>query len=369
MKIIIRILFFKLILVLLSSNSYALKLGTPNTDVSRLLNKKMKIKVSISYIENGIRIPVVRLPFIITQELKPDIFLETDSQGLLLLNCTASTKPLIFRATMDNKLFRIFNLDRGEVDSFVFKASCGGDGFVTVPGESEEGGALWLWNLLGKVHSRMISIMGPQSWKKIPMRWSATRSIYNLSVGLDSHASTITLDSEIVKNRWNELIGHEIGHYVFMNSGINKKIGGRHSGTECVNEKLAFTEGMANFFSAWLFLDPKDQNAYFHNLIYLLNPKTELLIPFVNIPDTISYETELLEVCKGTANETRLGSFFWNLVVSGSKNKTSDEIFKDIWHALAGKYITNINEAIIELKKNGFDPDELDAIADRVFAL
>lgn len=171
------------------------------------------------------------------------------------------------------------------------------------------------------------------SWwnRSIDTYWPADGDYYAGSVNL-THA-----------DHW-DVNGHEIGHAITFTGTNTRAGGGQHYIDRCYTPSLAWSEGVASFFSAAVSLDPGDPDAKFEFLVPRRAP-----IRIENVPE---------DVCKGNTNEWRVAAAMWDVYDRHDDGLDKAGLsFGTIWQALhEAPSISSVNDVFPELlKKAGGD--------------
>ncbi|MBT4791515.1 MAG: hypothetical protein HON90_08085, partial [Halobacteriovoraceae bacterium] len=139
-----------------------------------------------------------------------------------------------------------------------------------------------------------------------------------------------------------DVVGHELGHAIYAQAKIGKTAGGSHKIDECYSATLAISEGWASYFSAWLHVSLRDQDAQFEFLVPRRAP-----LRFEHIP---------IDVCAGEKNEWRVTGFFWDIIDLSDDGEQSQATFAKVFeYGMKRKFRTTKKYARYLLKK-GFDP-------------
>lgn len=145
-------------------------------------------------------------------------------------------------------------------------------------------------------------------------------------------------------HQW-DVVGHEMGHAIYDQAGIGSFGGGPHKIDECYSSAMALSEGWASYFSAWIHLDLKDNDAKFEFLVPRRAP-----IRIEHVPS---------DVCGKATNEWRVTSFLWDLVDVNQDGEISQAATKKLWDDLLLARASSINAAAEKLLGKGWDRNQV----------
>lgn len=208
---------------------------------------------------------------------------------------------------------------------------CSKNNIFTYNEDTLSGGALSIWSISHKITSKLKNNDLIKFWKKnLKITYPGRGDYYNIfGVNLT------------VGHHW-DVVGHEIGHAVYAMANIGISGNGQHSIDQCYSNELALSEGWASFFSAWVSIDLKDNDAKFEFMVPRRAPLGVEHIPF--------------DVCRGENNEWRVFGFLWDLIDLNNDNVHFNLSFKELWKLMKIQNLTKISDVKNRLLDNGFDP-------------
>ncbi len=137
--------------------------------------------------------------------------------------------------------------------------------------DSEAGQVIAVWQTLVRAEKKLSQSVGVGFWKRqIEMVLSGKGDYYSGDV--------VNLTQG---HHW-DVVAHELGHAIYDQAGIGAFGGGQHYIDQCYTGALAFSEGWASFFSAWMNLGLADPDAQFEYMV-----KRRAPIRFENIPSDV----------------------------------------------------------------------------------
>ncbi|NDD90648.1 hypothetical protein EBZ37_00965, partial [bacterium] len=105
----------------------------------------------------------------------------------------------------------------------------------------------------------------------------------------------------------------------------------QHKIDECYSPTLAFSEGWASYFSAFVSVASDDPDAKFEFMVPRRAP--------------IRFETIPADVCAGEENEWRVTGFFWDLFDKNSDGESVEQGFASLWAPLEGSRVSSSSGA------------------------
>lgn len=226
-------------------------------------------------------------------------------------------------------------VNRGTVYAVNARAKCG-KLRLSFDAASPGGQAVGIWHVAKLAEDRLREAVGLEFWRSsITINFPGSGDYYSYN------------RVNITRGDYWDVVGHELGHAIYDQAKIGTFGGGEHLIDQCYSEELAFSEGWASYFSAWLQVGLDDVDAKFEFMVPRRAP-----IRFENIP---------ADVCKGSANEWRVTGFLWDLIDSHEDPESVNYSFAQAWTALAGKRVTGAGQARDRLRAAGFSDEKLNA--------
>jgi hypothetical protein len=260
----------------------------------------------------------------------------TNEDGNIIVpNCPLADAEIGVTATLSNQYFLISN--GNGTYKLTAKATCGAQTKLLFKQDSNGGQALGIWQIGYKAVTKLKAALGLDFWREqLPFIWPGAGDYYS--------------DNEVNITRGDQwdVVGHELGHAVYDMGQIGVFGGGQHKIDECYSTALALSEGWASYFSAWLSIDPSDEDAKFEFVVPRRAP--------------IRIETIPGDVCKGQNNEWRATGFFWDLVDLHDDGETANQSFAALWNALKGTKVRSIGDAAKRLEKAGIPASVLNTV-------
>lgn len=233
----------------------------------------------------------------------------------------------IATSRLDNKYFRIRDYSIYEVHGEI---ECGKTNTWIFKSESSEGQVMAINDISMKALRKFKERGLLSFWKKrITMKWPSDGDYY------DWNTVNITRG-----DHW-DVVGHELGHAIYDQADIGYFGGGRHRIDECYTGSLALSEGWASFFSAWLSIGLKDNDAKFEYLV-----KRRAPIRIEHIP---------ADVCHGPTNEWRVTGFLWDIIDLSYDEESSEVAFSELWKLTLNKKFSDVTKLAKSLRKS-IDP-------------
>jgi hypothetical protein len=269
--------------------------------------------------------------------------LVTSADGRGHTTCSASqTTPVNLEVRFENDTYKIV----GHWLTYVLKISvqCGHTYALSFNQNSKAGNVLSIFETVERARTRLAAEVGLDFWNdRVTLSWPATSTFYDLGEVNLTHGNQY------------EVVGHELGHALADLGNINV-IGpcmgtqcstgeGYHLIDHCYNKALAFSEGWATFFSAWLYLDPNDSDAKFSQISPRRAP-----VRVENVP---------ADVCDGPTNEWRVTAFLWSLMARHNNGKT-EYSFAQIWNGLQNRAAVDTMSVANDLVQSGFSKKDID---------
>lgn len=225
--------------------------------------------------------------------------------------------------------------NRGTVYTVNARAKCGALRLY-FDAASAGGQAVGIWHVARVAETRLADAVGLDFWKS------------SITFNFPGDGDYYTYNSvSITRGDYWDVVGHELGHAIYDQGKIGSFGGGQHLIDACYNETLAFSEGWASYFSAWLLIGLDDADAKFEFMVPRRAP-----IRFENIPG---------DVCKGSTNEWRVTGFLWDLIDSHEDPEIANYSFAQTWNALTNKRVNGVTAAQEKLRAAGFDEERLRA--------
>ncbi|OUR93468.1 hypothetical protein A9Q84_18515 [Halobacteriovorax marinus] len=252
--------------------------------------------------------------------------------------CETGDETYIATAKLKLEKFQI-NGPRSRRYNLKVEGKCGEGLKLIFKYNSLAGQFFGIWNLASKITHKFKAIGRNDFLRgKMGIIYPASGDYYNGRVNVTQGY------------QW-DVVGHEIGHSIYSESRIGRSQGGRHRIDECYTKTLAFSEGWASFFSAWVSVDLNDPDAKFR---YMVQRRAPLEIEHVPA-----------DVCYGPTNEWRVYSFLWDLIDLNNDNENVNISFLDLWDLSIEKKFRSITEYKDELLDSGFDPVLINVVWDQ----
>lgn len=271
-------------------------------------------------------------------ELTHDIFLgfkrrslgENSTQAVFEDCKSLQGKLLRAETPLSHPLWGLENHKSDEYELF-YKAKCGYKTQLVFDYKSFGGGAITLWYTMDKIVKKLKSIDRFDFWQeKLYIVWPDGGNFYDYT--------KVHIDKAWM---W-DIVGHEIGHAIYDRANVGIGAGGVHFIDRCYSENLAFSEGWASFFSAWVFLDLNDSQAAFE---YMVPRRAPLGVE--HIPS---------DVCQGPGNEWRVFTFLWDIIDHHEDGESMKIPFQELWdltRELKARSVVKVKETLL---KAGYDP-------------
>jgi subtilisin family serine protease len=200
--------------------------------------------------------------------------------------------------------------------------------------DSEAGQVASIWQTLVRAEKKLSQTVGVGFWKRqIEMILSGKGDYYSNDV------------VNLTQGHYWDVVAHELGHAIYDQAGIGTFGGGQHYIDQCYSGALAFSEGWASFFSAWINLDLADPDAKFEYMVKRRAP--------------IRFETIPADVCGKSTNEWRVIGFLWDLIDTHEDGETLQEAFSRLWKDLARSRSGSAAIAKDRLQSSGWNPMSL----------
>lgn len=251
-----------------------------------------------------------------------------------------------FEVRFENNAYKIVS-SSNQVYVLKLNAQCGQGYTLTFATNSKAGNVVSIFETVERARAKLSQEVGLAFWNdRVNISWPA-RSTYT-DLGF----------MNIVHGSQYEVVGHELGHAVADLANINEQ--GACQGTQCstgqkihlieqcYNDDFGFSEGWAHFFSAWLYLDPKDPDAGFVNMVARRSP--------------ISLEKIPSDVCTGPSSEWRVAAFLWDLIDQADNGEKVEYPFAKVWNAFHGRSPKNVAEAANLMIQSGFSKRDIDQV-------
>gem|GEM_PF-1935425 len=223
---------------------------------------------------------------------------------------------------------------------------CGVAQKVVFEESSEAGQAIGIWQTLVRAERSLSVSVGLGFWKRqIEMIWPGKGDYYSGDV------------VNLTQGHYWDVVAHELGHAIYDQAQIGTFGGGQHYIDQCYTGALAFSEGWASFFSAWvnvgLNTSLEDPDAKFEYMV-----KRRAPIRFESIPS---------DVCGKSTNEWRVIGFLWDLIDTHSDGESANEQFNRLWKDLTRSRSGSVSEARSRLRSSGWNPEQLREVWDLNF--
>ena len=267
--------------------------------------------------------------------------LKTNNPPITLENCQINPNSLIEASFKLETPF--FSVQQRKIYELKVSLKCGHMNTFSFDFDGHSGQALTIFNISKKAVLKMKkhNIIG--FWnKKIKIIYPGRGDYYSYG------------KVNLTKGHYWDVVGHELGHAVYDMANIGTMEGGPHRIDECYSKGLALSEGWASFFSAWLSVDLKDEDAKFEYMVPRRAP-----LRFENIPS---------DVCPGETNEWRVTGFLWDLIdINEDQEDTLKIPFKNFWKFTLKKGFKSTSSIYKSMLKSGFSPLLLNPIWEQNF--
>jgi hypothetical protein len=231
-----------------------------------------------------------------------------------------------------------YHVGPGPSDYQLFlSVKCGVTQKVVFDEKSDNGQPIAIWQAAVKAEKKLSKEVGLKFWSKpIAFIWPSDGDYYN--------------DNEVnltLAYQW-DVVTHELGHAIYDQADLGFMGSGEHYIDRCYDGTLAFSEGWASFFSAWVNLDLADPNAHFE---YMVPRRAPLGVE--NVPS---------DVCGNPTNEWRVYAFLWDLIDTHDDGETFAAPFSKLWKDSVGAHASSLEEVKQRLIQKGWDSDSLQTI-------
>lgn len=321
----------------LSNPMMLLEVASPDLKVDSIHRypiRRNSVALKAIIIQDGIETEIRNLNF----DLSNDSVVLGSGEETVQSSCQNGEETFTATAKLELEKFKI-NGPRSRKYNLKVEGKCGEGLILTFKYNSLAGQFFGIWNLANKITHKFKAI-GRENFLrgKMGIIFPASGDYYNGRVNVTQGY------------QW-DVVGHEIGHSIYSHSGIGRSQGGRHRIDECYTKTLAFSEGWASFFSAWVSVDLDDPDAKFR---YMVQRRAPLEIEHVPA-----------DVCYGPTNEWRVYSFLWDLIDLNNDNESVNISFLDLWDLSVEKKFRSIVEYKEELLSSGFDPVVINVVWDQ----
>ena len=277
----------------------------------------------------------------------------TDGSGLAFFDGCASGEMVQVQAGLTDGSFTI---RPAMVRLVSAQGACGADLTLSFSRSNPAAAALRVWRVATLAKAKLDAEVGPSAWPQGASFFiSGGAATHGIQVGVGADDTTF-------------VVGHELGHAVSDHAGMIQQGFGDsfHQMTACIGDSGALEEGWASFFGAWVDqgLDAADPIQEWDQHSW-----AKRRLPIKTVPETVEIGSmsgaQTAQVCRGTDNEMRVMSFFWNVVSADGVGVP----FATLWKALAGKNLRSVSQAALNLKALGADEAALRRAWDAAFKL
>ena len=259
----------------------------------------------------------------------PRVPVMTDANGILeIAQCTPGQEVKI-QLVLSNNYFKV--VSQKKIYSVNVQIPCGTEAAIQFNEDSLAGQALGIWQVAQLGGTQLSTISDLRFWKKQITFFFPESADYYVS-----NTVHITLG-----HQW-DVVGHEMGHAIYDQANVGAFGGGEHKIDQCYSSALAFSEGWASFFSAWVQIPINDPDAKFEYMVPRRAP-----IRIENVPP---------DVCGRSQSEWRVMSFLWDLVDVNNDGEVSAVAMNRLWNDLLNANARSVEEAVQTLVKKGWDP-------------
>ncbi|MFN7685454.1 MAG: hypothetical protein ACK5QT_08600 [Oligoflexia bacterium] len=282
------------------------------------------LEVQLVRVVSGQEIPISGVEFKTTQGTW---MTDVNGRAAIRSGCSAGG-TFELNAKLENRYFSIQNPSQGKLYELKMRAPCQGRVQWGWNAATDGGQVLGIWQVAETARTKLQASVGLGFWKR-PVNFV-----------FPSHGDYYAWGKVNVTrgDHW-DVVGHEMGHAIYDLAGVGDSEGGEHKIDECYRPTLAFSEGWASFFSAWIGVSLSDPDAKFEYLVPRRAP-----IRFESIPE---------DVCYGQSNEWRVTGFLWDLVDLSRDPEAIESPFSVFWQALVGRSAASAQEASEILIRSG----------------
>jgi hypothetical protein len=232
------------------------------------------------------------------------------------------------KARLSNRFFSIQNSSDGRTFELKAQVPCQGRVRWSWEQATDAGQVLGIWQVADAARRKVDRAMGLAFWSRaVPFVFPSDGDYYffgKVNVTRGDH--------------W-DVVGHELGHAIYDIGAIGSSEGGQHKIDECYGATLAFSEGWASFFSAWVGVDLSDSDAKFEYMVPRRAP-----LRFESIP---------ADVCAGQTNEWRVTGFLWDLIDLSRDGEAMESPFALFWASLTGSRAKSAQAAVRAFIRSG----------------
>jgi hypothetical protein len=148
-------------------------------------------------------------------------------------------------------------------------------------------------------------------------------------------------------HQW-DVVSHEMGHAIYHQGKIGQMGGGEHYIDRCYEDTIAYSEGWASFYAAWLNFELNAQDPGFEYMVPRRAP-----IKVENIP---------ADVCGQPTNEWRVTGFLWDLIDQHSDSETHAQSFSELWKLTVGTRASSVRNVKKLLLDKGWSAASVEGI-------
>ncbi|MEX0798292.1 MAG: hypothetical protein WD025_02550 [Bacteriovoracaceae bacterium] len=266
--------------------------------------------------------------------------LKSEKEIIRVEACAKNSAKAVNVATLvEHPLFTIEN-HKGEPYEILFKLKCGQLTTLIFDWDSYGGQALGVRDTALRAVAKFKEIDRLDFWnEKIHIVYRSNGNFYDFE---KVHVTD--------GYKW-DIVAHELGHGVYHLARVGRGAAGEHYIDRCYGEGIAFSEGWASFFSAWLRFELNDPA-----------PAFEFMVPR-RAP--LAIERVPSDVCKGPGNEWRVFAFLWDLIDHNNDDESSRISFQELWDFSRGKEYTGLSQFKEDLLNSGYDPVLVNLIWDQ----
>jgi hypothetical protein len=202
---------------------------------------------------------------------------------------------------------------------------------------TEAGEVIGIWQVLTSAEKKLAQEVGIDFWKyRVDFMWPEKGDYFD---GARVH---LTLG-----HQW-DVVSHEMGHAIYHQAKIGQMGGGEHYIDRCYEDTIAFSEGWASFYAAWLNFDLKATDPGFEYMVPRRAP-----IKVENIP---------ADVCGQPTNEWRVTGFLWDLIDQHSDTDTHSQSFSELWKLTSGTRASSVRNVKKLLLEKGWNSASIEGI-------
>jgi subtilisin family serine protease len=261
----------------------------------------------------------------------------SDQNGMITDSECAKNEYFVTTALETNRYGVVSSANNGSTFDLVFKLKCGIPQKFIFDETTEAGEVIGIWQVLTSAEKKLAQEVGIDFWKyRVDFMWPEKGDYFD---GARVH---LTLG-----HQW-DVVSHEMGHAIYHQAKIGQMGGGEHYIDRCYEDTIAFSEGWASFYAAWLNFDLKATDPGFEYMVPRRAP-----IKVENIP---------ADVCGQPTNEWRVTGFLWDLIDQHSDTETHSQSFSELWKLTSGTRASSVRNVKKLLLEKGWNSASIEGI-------